>query len=214
MGGRPRLRCVPAISNAAGFTLVELMVVVAIIGILGAIAIPNYIEYVQRARMTKALSDLRTMDRLIQYHIANMDALPTSLADIGEDTRKDPWGNPYRYLLIDPTQTGLTAQLSPDPLDENLPFLGFLDIHTVTVSAVTGKPKSPPPGQEKKTDPPPGEDNTQVRKDGSGNAINLDYDLYSMGPDGSTDPSLSSKPGYDDIIRGSSGGYFGPANNY
>ena len=70
MGERPRLRCVSDSTGAVGFTLVELMVVNAIIGILGAIAIPNYIAYVQRARMTKALSDLRTMDRLIQYHIA------------------------------------------------------------------------------------------------------------------------------------------------
>ena len=123
--------------------------------------------------------------------------------------------------------------MSPDPIEEDLPLLGFLDIHTVTVSAVTGKKGGPPPGKggpppgkgdpppgkgdpppDPDTDPPPDMENTQARKDGSENAINLDYDLYSMGPDGATDPSLSSQPGYDDIIRGSSGGYFGPANNY
>ena len=51
-----------------GFTLIEVMIVVAIIGILAAIAMPNYTEYVNRARATEAtsaLADMRT--RMEQY---------------------------------------------------------------------------------------------------------------------------------------------------
>ncbi|CAB5144703.1 hypothetical protein D3OALGB2SA_4436, partial [Olavius algarvensis associated proteobacterium Delta 3] len=78
-------------------------------------------------------------------------------------------------------------------------------------------------GQDKQDDKTTGQDkqddkttqgNLTPRKDGSENPINLDYDLYSMGPDGDSKPNLSSKAGSDDIIRGSSGDYFGPANYY
>lgn len=54
--------------RGSGFTLIELMIVVAVIGILMAIAIPNYSEYVTRSRITEATSTLSDMRvKLEQY---------------------------------------------------------------------------------------------------------------------------------------------------
>jgi type IV pilus assembly protein PilE len=58
--------------HAAGFTLIEVMITVAIIAIIAAVALPNYIDYVTRSRIVEAktnLADMRT--RLEQYFFDN-----------------------------------------------------------------------------------------------------------------------------------------------
>lgn len=64
--------------HGAGFTLIEVMITVAIIAIIAAVALPNYIEYLTRSRIVEAktnLSDMRT--RLEQYFFDNR-AYPTA----------------------------------------------------------------------------------------------------------------------------------------
>ena len=53
-----------------------------------------------------------------------------------------------------------------------------------------------------------------LRKDQFLIAVNTDYDLYSMGKDGQTATSITSGTGRDDVIRGTNGGYVGPALSY
>ena len=85
---------------AQAFTLVELMIVVAIMGTLAAIAIPTAATYIERANYVRALAEIRTIEMdIIDFQIDH-NFLPDTLAALGRGLILDPWGNPYQYLNI------------------------------------------------------------------------------------------------------------------
>ncbi|WP_159432389.1 prepilin-type N-terminal cleavage/methylation domain-containing protein [Caldanaerobius fijiensis] len=111
-------RMVKNVHNNKGFTLVELLVVVAIIAILAAVLVPRLLGYTDRARQARAMSDLGTMKTVIEtytadqgqgvypsYKIADANYVGTILQkgginwqDSTKDGIKDPWGYPYYYV--------------------------------------------------------------------------------------------------------------------
>lgn len=75
------MNCGCHVKNAAGFTLIELMIAVAIIAILAAVALPAYTEYVQRSRISEATNELSTLRvRLEQYYQDNRNYGSTGTA--------------------------------------------------------------------------------------------------------------------------------------
>ena len=98
-----------------GFTLVELMVVIVIIGLLATVVAINVLPSQDRAMTTKAKADIATLEQAIEtYRLDNLDfpadlqalvAAPAGLADAeryrpGGYVRRlpeDPWGEPYQY---------------------------------------------------------------------------------------------------------------------
>ena len=96
-----------------GFTLIELMIVVAVIGVLAAIAIPNYNEYVQRSRITRAvaaLSDMRV--KLEQYFQDNRTYVGACAA--GTVAPLPPAGDNPDFTISCPTLTATTFVVQAD----------------------------------------------------------------------------------------------------
>jgi general secretion pathway protein G len=88
-----------------GFTLIELMIVVAILGTLCGIAVPLYANQINKARITTAIADLRIIEKEIYAFQLDSNSLPLNLNQIGRDTLLDPWGNLYCYVNLE-TSTG------------------------------------------------------------------------------------------------------------
>ena len=89
-----------------GFTLIELMLVVALIGVLVAVALPFYNGYQKRVRIHQAIVDITAMSAVASNYWNDNRAYPNSLADIGLANKLDPWGNPYVYYNIDANGKG------------------------------------------------------------------------------------------------------------
>ena len=101
-------------TKRGGFTLVEIMIVVAIIALLAAIAVPNFLRSRKRSQATQILEDLRQIDSAVdQYAIENNKAGGTSVlwADVQKyiktgtrlynSTNKDILGNGFTISSVD-----------------------------------------------------------------------------------------------------------------
>ena len=83
---------------SAGFTLVELLIVVAIIATLSAIAVPLYRGMTEGSKLAKAIADITILDAEIGMFEFTNRRLPVDLAEMGRAALKDPWDKPYEYF--------------------------------------------------------------------------------------------------------------------
>ena len=83
---------------SVGFTLLELMIVMGIIFTLAGIMVPSYVRMMDRARITMAIADIKTIEKQIAAFKFEYDRLPDSLDQINCEGMNDPWGNPYVYM--------------------------------------------------------------------------------------------------------------------
>jgi general secretion pathway protein G len=80
-----------------GWTLIELLILVVILGIILAIAAPALLQTLERVRLKRAVADMRMIDFEIGLYRDLVEGLPSSLDDLGPGNRLDPWGRAYVY---------------------------------------------------------------------------------------------------------------------
>ena len=107
----------PSLKKNRGFTLVEIMVVVVIIGILAATILPQFIGTTQEAKVSAAKSQVAELESAVERFYIHMDRYPTTEEGLKvlvdppagdaskqwrgpyiKQLRNDPWGNPYQYI--------------------------------------------------------------------------------------------------------------------
>ncbi|PWW43656.1 type II secretion system major pseudopilin GspG [Melaminivora alkalimesophila] len=103
--------------RAAGFTLIELMVVLVIIGVLAALIVPNVLDRADDARSTAARTDITNIMQALKLYRLDNQRYPTAEQGLQalvakptagpipnhwrpylEKLPNDPWGRPYQYL--------------------------------------------------------------------------------------------------------------------
>jgi general secretion pathway protein G len=104
-------------ARLAGFTLIELMVVLVIIGVLAALIVPNVLDRADDARVTAARTDISNLVQALKLYKLDNQRYPTAAQGLQALLTKpatepiplnwkkyldklpnDPWGHPYQYL--------------------------------------------------------------------------------------------------------------------
>ncbi|MGL5968975.1 MAG: type II secretion system major pseudopilin GspG [Kluyvera sp.] len=97
--------------RSRGFTLLEMMVVVMIIGLLAAMVVPNLLRNKDRANQKKALADIVALESALDLYYLDHNRYPTTAEGLNilkapdnqsegylKRIPQDPWGRPYQYL--------------------------------------------------------------------------------------------------------------------
>ena len=160
---RHRYLSAPRRNRGLGYTLLELMFAVAVVGLLAAIAVPSYARIIEQQKIQQGERDLRLLGLRIENYRTAHGVAPDSLNQLNMKLPKDPWGRDYQYLNF----------------SANIPGIAGM-----------------------------------IRKDHNLHPLNSEFDLYSVGADGVSQPPLTAQVSRDDIVWARDGDFVGLAADY
>lgn len=121
-------------ADARGFTLIELMVVVAVLGILAAISFPLFNSVLSRPRIAKAEADMRAIASAVSIYSAHMGNNPTSLATLTSAATNAQGMAAGPFLsVVPPAPQGWTAYSYTTNADSTFSISSTGDNTTITV---------------------------------------------------------------------------------
>jgi general secretion pathway protein G len=91
-------------TNDRGLSLVETLIVCALISTLASLGTGSYIAALKAARITRAIADIRALDTDIRVFQARNQRNPTTLDEVRTPVPIDPWGHPYVYTDLSATK--------------------------------------------------------------------------------------------------------------
>ena len=120
--------------------MLEIAIVLAMIAVLGTMAVPAYERYRERTRVFQAVSDMGAMSLTIRMYAEDNRVFPDALDQVGLAGRSDPWGRTYRYrnLSDDKGKGGARKDGRLNPLNSDF------DLYSVGKDGETRLPLPPP----------------------------------------------------------------------
>jgi len=128
--------------NHKGFTLMELLLVIAIIGILAAIALPSYQSYTQKSRRTDAMAALSSLQMQMEKFRGSCTLYPNAVANAsscpGRTIKFSGTSNEGYYTIAITAATANSFTLSADPTGVQA---GDTGCDPMTITVTTSDPK-------------------------------------------------------------------------
>jgi general secretion pathway protein G len=127
-----------------GFSLIELLIAISVLLIIAAIAIPAFLQALDKARVARCVGDLRKIGNDIDTMGLTTGTYPTTLIQVDDDTKLDPWGSPYVFVnLMEPSTSGQAR------LDRfNVPINKQIDLYSMGADKQTATPLVAAPSQD------------------------------------------------------------------